>query len=142
MNRRAERLRIRFGEFPPIRKQLCFGKKSLRLISTQSDFPRPVRFAANARDNVSDDSLERRLFGGFRRDDAVTVEARLGENLRCISRVLDGDGVSVFFAQIGKDLPSDYPVGVCSATEQVLTRVEPQLRAALAPIDPWDVGLA
>ena len=47
-----------------------------------------------------------------------------------------------FEKQIGKDLPSDYPVGVCSATEQVLTRVEPQLRAALAPIDPWDVGLA
>jgi hypothetical protein len=43
---------------------------------------------------------------------------------------------------IGKDLPSDYPVGVCGITEQVLTRVEPQLRAALAPIDPWDVGLA
>ncbi len=47
-----------------------------------------------------------------------------------------------FEKQIGKDLPSDYPVGVCSATEQVLTRVEPQLRAALAPIDPWDLGLA
>jgi ferritin-like protein len=49
-----------------------------------------------------------------------------------------------FEKQIGKDLPSDYPVGVCGITEQVLTRVEPQLRAALAPmaIDPWDVGLA
>jgi hypothetical protein len=46
-----------------------------------------------------------------------------------------------FEKRIGKDLPSDYPVGVCSATEQVLTRVEPQLRAALAPIDPWAVGL-
>ena len=48
-----------------------------------------------------------------------------------------------FEKQLGKDLPSDYPAGVCSATEQVLTRVEPQLRAALVPIiDPWDVGLA
>ena len=47
-----------------------------------------------------------------------------------------------FEKQMGKELPSDYPVGVCGATEQVLTRVEPQLRAALAPIDPWDVGLA
>lgn len=49
-----------------------------------------------------------------------------------------------FEKQIGKDLPGDYPAGLCAATEQVLTRVEPQLRAAVAPmpVDPWDVGLA
>lgn len=47
-----------------------------------------------------------------------------------------------FEKQIGKDLPSDYPVNTCSATEAVLTRVEPQLRSARAPIDPWDGGLA
>jgi hypothetical protein len=36
--------------------------------------------------------------------------------------------------ELGKDLPSDYPVGMCSATEKVLARVEPQLTAARAPI--------
>lgn len=44
--------------------------------------------------------------------------------------------------EIGKDLPSDYPVNVCAASEAVLARAEPQLRAARTPIDPWDGGLA
>jgi hypothetical protein len=48
-----------------------------------------------------------------------------------------------FEKQIAKDLPSDYPVGVCAITEQMIKRVEPQLRAAAsAPIDPWEGELA
>ena len=47
-----------------------------------------------------------------------------------------------FEKQIGRDLPSDYPVDTCMASEEVLTRLEPQLRQARAPIDPWDDGLA
>jgi hypothetical protein len=47
-----------------------------------------------------------------------------------------------FEKQIAKDLPGDYPVNVCAASQAVLARVEPQLRSARAPIDPWDGGLA
>ena len=47
-----------------------------------------------------------------------------------------------FEKELGRDLPSDYPVDTCSATQAVLTRLEPQLRQARAPIDPVDDPLA
>ena len=47
-----------------------------------------------------------------------------------------------FEKQIARDLPSDYPVDTCLATEKVLTRLEPVLRVARSPLEPLDDGLA
>jgi hypothetical protein len=47
-----------------------------------------------------------------------------------------------FEKQLARELPSDYPPDTCMATEKVLTRLEPLLRVATAPLDPWDDGLA
>lgn len=47
-----------------------------------------------------------------------------------------------FEKEIARDLPSDYTPDTCMATEKVLARLEPQLRAARAPVEPLDDGLA
>ncbi len=45
-------------------------------------------------------------------------------------------------AQIGKDLPSDYALGFCKATSAALSQLEPAVRGARAPTQPWNDGLA
>ncbi|MEQ1805704.1 MAG: ferritin-like domain-containing protein [Burkholderiaceae bacterium] len=62
-----------------------------------------------------------------------------GGSLRFLRRLLDeADRLE---AQIGKGLPSDYAVGFCKATSAALGQLEPVLRTARAPTQPWDDGL-
>jgi Ferritin-like len=66
--------------------------------------------------------------------------ARGGGSVRFIRHLLaEADRLE---AQIGKNLPSDYAVGFSKATIAALTQLEPALRVARAPTQPWDDGLA
>ena len=66
--------------------------------------------------------------------------AKNGGSLRFIRHLLsEADRLE---AQIGKELPSDYAVGFCKSTSGALAQLEPKIRSARAPMQPWDDGLA
>ena len=66
--------------------------------------------------------------------------AHNGGSTRYLRHLLtETDGVE---KHIGKALPSDYPPDFCRATETVLAQLEPSLRVARAPTQPWNDGLA
>jgi Ferritin-like len=66
--------------------------------------------------------------------------SRNGGSMRFIRHLLaEADRLET---QLGKDLPSDYAVGFCKATNLALEQLEPKMRSARAPMQPWDDGLA
>ncbi len=66
--------------------------------------------------------------------------AKNGGSLRFIRHLLsEADRLE---AQIGKELPSDYALGFCRSTSAALAQLEPKIRTARAPTQPWYDGLA
>lgn len=63
-----------------------------------------------------------------------------GGGIRFIRRLLvEADGLE---KHIGKGLPSDFPADFCRATTAMLAQLEPGMRSARAPTQPWNDGLA
>lgn len=63
-----------------------------------------------------------------------------GGSVRFVRRLLlEADHLE---KQIGKALPSDFPADFCRATTAALARLEPSVRSARAPTEPWNDGLA